>query len=491
VARAAALTAAVAVALLAVSGAGGVGAQAPKRGGTLVVAVPGVGGCLSFFVPCSATTANPALTQVLEGAFEVGPDLVFSPNLVSRVDVDKKPYRLTYHIRPEARWSDGVPVTASDFLFTYQLVTSGKLAGADTGENVLYQKIRRIRAVDAKTLLVELREPTASWRSLFGVVLPRHVLAGEDLTTVWRDSIDDPRTGRPIGSGPFLVRRFEPGRQLIFVRNPRYWGPHTSYLDGFVLRNPGFDPRDPFAPLRRNEVHVSTAVPGAPLLLNETHAQEIARLPGWRVETAAGLTKEHLAFRVGAGGHLALKNKLVRRALAYGIDREEIVRRVVGRRSQTLDNTVFLASEPFYRANWSGYRYRPAEARRLLEQAGCRPGVDAIYACGGERLSLRFLTTGGVPVRQRTLELIQSQLRQAGVDVRPIYAPPGPLFNQIFASREFDVVLFAWNVVPGGVPMPESICGDPQNVAGYCSRLVMRDVSKRIASSSLANARAS
>jgi peptide/nickel transport system substrate-binding protein len=225
VARAAALTAAVAVALLAVSGAGGVGAQAPKRGGTLVVAVPGVGGCLSFFAPCSATTANPALTQVLEGAFEVGPDLVFSPDLVSRVDVDKKPYRLTYHIRPEARWSEGVPVTASDFLFTYQLVTSGKLAGADTGENVLYQKIRRIRAVDAKTLLVELREPTASWRSLFGVVLPRHVLAGEDLTTVWRDSIDDPRTGRPIGSGPFLVRRFEPGRQLIFVRNPRYWGP--------------------------------------------------------------------------------------------------------------------------------------------------------------------------------------------------------------------------------------------------------------------------
>jgi ABC-type transport system substrate-binding protein len=79
------------------------------------------------------------------------------------------------------------------------------------------------------------------------------------------------------------------------------------------------------------------------------------------------VTKEHLAFRVGAGGHLALKNKLVRRALAYGIDREEIVRRVVGRRSQTLDNTVFLVSEPFYRANWSGYRYRPAEARRLLE----------------------------------------------------------------------------------------------------------------------------
>ncbi len=141
-----------------------------------------------------------------------------------------------------------------------------------------------------------------------------------------------------------------------------------------------------------------------------------------------------------------------------------------------LDSTVFVASEPFYEANWSDYRYRPAEARRLLEQAGCRRGVDAIYACAGEKLSLRFLTTAGVPYRQRTLDLIQSQLRRVGVEVIPNYVPPGVVSNQLLRSGAFDAVLFAWNVDPGGAPMPESICKDPNNVAGYCSRLVMRDV---------------
>jgi ABC-type transport system substrate-binding protein len=76
---------------------------------------------------------------------------------------------------------------------------------------------------------------------------------------------------------------------------------------------------------------------------------------------------------VGGGGHPALRNKLVRRALAYGLDRAAIVSAVYGdylpkwRPSQS---AVLLGASSHYEPNWGVYRYRPALARRLLAQAG-------------------------------------------------------------------------------------------------------------------------
>src|SRR5688572_165826 len=116
--RAMALTAAIAVSLHAVSGAGGAGAQTPKRGGTLVLGAPATPlfqepACLN---PLGAACAGLALNvwpKVLESPFDVGPDLAWRPRLVSGVTIAKQPrLTLTYHIRSRAIWSDGVPVTA-------------------------------------------------------------------------------------------------------------------------------------------------------------------------------------------------------------------------------------------------------------------------------------------------------------------------------------------------------------------------------------------
>ena len=137
---------------------------------------------------------------------------------------------------------------------------------------------------------------------------------------------------------------------------------------------------------------------------------------------------EHLDVQLGPNAHPALRNKLVRRALAYGIDRTALVRQIWGEvdpSARALDSAVHLAQSRYYEPNWSAYRYRPAEARRLLGQAGCRRGADGIFSCGGQRLSLRFVTSAGVPVRAQVLPLIQAQLRAVGVEVVPVFAAPG------------------------------------------------------------------
>ena len=475
-ARARTLAAALAVALLvAVPSAGGSGAQTPTRGGTLYVARPAqtVGTCLNPFA-CPIGDFDPFLSQVLEGAFETGPDLVQRPNLVSGFTVARKPFTVTYRIRPEARWSDGRPVTAADFQFTHKQYRTRAQPGFD--QRVLYRRIRRTWVLGQKTFRVEFSRPFARWRELYPIVLPRHVLAEHDLTKVWLDRVDDPDTGAPIGSGPFLTGRLEKGKQLALVRNPRYWGPHTAYLDRIVYRFTGGD--DGLAPLLRNEVGFTVSGGGVAPLSADLAAQ-VRRLPGWRVVAWPAPLMEHFIFRVGSGGHPALKNRLVRRALAFGIDRARIARVLLAeapaRDRRPLDSTVFVPAEPDYRPSWSGYRYAPDRARSLLEQAGCRLGSDGVYVCAGQRLSLRFVTTAGVPDRAAVLQLVQAQLRRAGVEAVLSFAPSRVLFEQVLPSGLYDAALFAWGTNGGGVTWPEGNCEDDQNWAGFCSRLVTRD----------------
>jgi peptide/nickel transport system substrate-binding protein len=467
--------------VVAVAPAGGTSEQTPRRGGTIVLLRPGEPPCLNPF-SCPVGFNDPILSQVLEGAYELGPDLVSRPNLVSGVALARNPFSITYRIRPNARWSDGVPVTAQDFLFTHEVILRQPMR-VDPGRELpitdLHRKVRRARALGAKTYRVELSEAVASWRDLYPFVLPRHVLAGQDLTKVWANSVDDPRTGAPIGSGPFLVSRWERGTQLALVRNPRYWGPHTAYLDRFVYRFVRQDPLDPLAPIRANVFDVALTLGGA--MVSAELARQVRALPGWRIAAFASPGHEHLSFRVGSGGHPALRSPLVRRALAFGIDRVAIGRVLMAEAPSSSrrppDSATFLPGETFYRPAWSGYRYDVPRARRLLAEAGCRPGPDSIFVCGTERLRLRFRTTGGVPDRERALELVKTHLRAVGVEVDIEYVPFGPFFTQLVESGAFDAILFAW-VKAGGLVPPEAICGDEFNWGGYCSRLVTRDAAQ-------------
>ena len=471
-----ALAAAIAVALLAVSGAGGSDAQKPRVGGTVVFGPISAPRCLNPLVStCGDAIAFLWITEkVLTPTFTVAPDFTLKPTLVSSVTYTKQPpFTITYHIRPEARWSDGVPVTGQDFVFTHNAVR--RQFAADPGLGI-HARVRSIRALDAKTVRVVLRARDAGWRSLFGTVLPRHALRGESLERVWSDRIDNPKTGRPIGSGPFLVERFERGKQLTLVRNPRYWGPHVAHLDRLVIRFcqacTAPPPAEVLAALRQGDVDFT-------LSRDTGIVPELRRISGTRVLPTPSTGWEHLDLRIGPGGHPALRSKLVRRALAYGIDRIAIVRQLFGEidpRYRPSDSAAFLNTNRYYRSSWSGYRYRPDLARRLLEQAGCRRGGDGIYVCAGERLSLRFLTIAGTRLRERGLGLIQSQLRQVGVEVVIAFAPGSALFGQILPSGEFDAVSFTWFATDHLAGKDLFGCGGPQNYTGYCQRLVTSDL---------------
>ncbi len=477
-ARARALAAALAVALLvAVPSAGGSGTQTPKRGGTVVLTgVPREPACLNAFLPrCRAAggLAEWVMQTVLPGAFRIGPRLELRPNLVSSVDVTKTPpFTLTYHIRPEARWSDGKPVSARDFVFTHRtsLAAGVEFYAVDADVRAL---IAGVRALDAKTVRVFLRSRFGGWRRLFPYVLPQHALARADFGSVWTDRIHDPANGRPIGSGPFLVREWTRGHELVLERNRRYWGDRPAYLDRLRLRF-FTSIEEPIEGLRRGELDL---VHGLPLSVGE--AREVRQLAGVSVQSVPGLGWEHIELRVRPPGHPALRNPLVRRAIARAIDRSALVRTVLpaaDRRGAASESAAYWPMSRHYRPNWSGLRYNPAESSRLLRQAGCRRGADRIYVCAGERLSLRAFTTAGLAFREQALGVVSEQLRRAGIEVVPAFVPFGTLFGQIVPSGAFDLLLFGWVRLDAEPDMNILRCGGFQNYTGYCQRLVMRDL---------------
>ena len=467
-----------ALAALAVSGfvavapAAGVPEQAPKRGGIVVFGPVAEFSRMNPFTGCagSGPQCGWILERVLPGAFALDRDFTMQPVLVSGATFTRtSPFTVTYSIRPEARWSDGVPVTARDFVFTHQALLKHRIP-----EDAHRTEVRSVHALGAKTLRVVLRSRFAAWRGrLFWFVLPRHALAGEDLARIWADGVEDPRTGRPIGSGPFLVGDWNRGESLTLVRNPNYWGPHKAYLDRLIVRFCAAaclapTPAEVVERMRSGAVDVTYA--------RDTEiVPELRRIRGTTVRLHRTNGWEHVDFRLAAGGHPALRSKLVRRAFAYSIDRTEIVRQLWGQIDPTyrpLHSVVLLATDRHYAPNWSGYSYRPNLARSLLERAGCRPGGDGIYACGGVRLSFRFSTLP-TRVRQRGADLMQLQLRRVGIEILPTY--DRAIFEQA-AKGDFDVISFAWIGVTGFGSEGVYGCGGSQNWTGYCQRLVTADL---------------
>ena len=201
-ARGLALAAAIAVSLLAVSGAGGAGAQTPKRGGTVVVASsaaePACLNLLDLDAPRHVADHGAPYRRAESSRRRStsAPDFTWRQQLVSGVEfTTKPPFTLTYHIRPEARWSDGVPVTAADFVFTHE---AQRTYGSESGLH--RTMVKSVRTLDRKTVRVVLRDRVAAWRELFGAILPRHALRNEDLMRSGATGSTTRRRASPSGA---------------------------------------------------------------------------------------------------------------------------------------------------------------------------------------------------------------------------------------------------------------------------------------------------
>lgn len=360
-------------------------------------------------------------------------------NFVKSAELDRlAPQTIVYQIDDRATWSDGVPITADDFIYNWE-AQSGDPTFTDVGGQPFdvvstagYSQIQSITGSNrGKTVTVVFKTPYGDWKSLFNNLIPAHVAR----TAGWNTGFDafGPAV---ISGGPYLVQSDSPGQQIVLARNPRYWGP-PAHLDTIVLRSVPDPTQDPPA-LQSGALDLVYPAPRVDIV------QQVKQIRTVASSTALGFSFEHLDFNQR---NAFLKLPAVRQAIAKAIDRQQLIAATVGQIDQAIkpdNNHLYVNSQQGYQDNGVGYEQPDVgAARKLLTGAGFTLGPDGYFQLAGRPLELRISTTSDDPLRVAAEGLIVEQLKRAGIKADPADAPATTLLGQELPAGNFDLALFA------------------------------------------------
>jgi peptide/nickel transport system substrate-binding protein len=406
----------------------------------------------------TAMIVGPALAR----GYRLMPDFSYQPWLFSKdcSVTASTPFTVDCTIRPDAKWSDNVPLTAEDFKFTYETIMNPK-------NNVVtrdgYDQISAFNVVSPTEFQMVFKAPFAPFRDLWAGtstgVLPEHILAGQNFNKVWNTCICDPKTKQPISSGPMMVQSFTPDQQVMLVPNPNYWGTHAQVPK--VVFVPTIDSSSELNAFRAGEVDM--IYPQNQIGLRK----KIEAVPGAKYETTLGPQWEHFDMLSTVPG---LDDLAVRKAIATAMPRQQIVDRVVkdaNDQAQVLENTQWMADQPQYLPNWDIYPASGdvARANAMLDAAGWKMGPDGVRAKNGVKLAFDLGTTSGNQARVLAQQIIQDQMKKVGIKLTIRNSPD--ILDTKLPGFDYQSLIFAWVGSPD--PFGNNIIWQSTSIPEKCS----------------------
>ena len=408
----------------------------------------------------TAMIAGPALAR----GYKLLPDFSYEPWIFDKdcTVVAQSPFTVDCTVRPDAKWSDGVPITATDFKFTYDTIMNKK---NDVVSRNGYDKITSFNLVSPTEFQMVFQEPFSPYRELWAgtstTVLPEHILKGTDFNKVWNSCICDPKTKKPISSGPMLVQSFTPDEQVTLVPNPNYWGGKIAQVPKVVFI-PSRDTNSELSAFRSGDVDM--IYPQNQIGLK----QKILSVDGAKYTTSLGPQWEHFDMLSTVPG---LADLQVRKAIATAMPRQQIVDRVVkdaNDNAEVLNNTQYMVNQHEYVPNWNIY---PASgdvdaAKAMLDAAGWVPGSDGVRQKGNVKLAFTVGTTSGNQARILAEQIMQQQLQKIGVKLTIKNAPD--ILDTKMVGYDFQTLIFAW--VSGPDPYQSNVIWLSSAIPAECSK---------------------
>ncbi len=408
---------------------------------------------------------------ILDALFEglvtlAGDGHTLGPGVAQRWEVAPDGLTYTFHLRPDARWSDGSAVTADDFLFSFRRIFDPALAceassfgfaiaGAEAfaaGRTTDPGTIG-LSAPDPRTFIIRLAHPAPYFLVQLGSGTPfkpvpralvEHFQGTHQRGTAWT------RAGTLLANGPFVLGAWQPDQVIVLRRNPRYWD--TAHVGLAEIRiYPVADMAVQEYGFRAGQFHATSLFP-------------VTREAAYRGKSpavlhVAPLRRTHfLTFNVARA---PFTDARVRRALSLALDRERLVSAVFGRLAEP--------ARSFTRAGIGGYtptassasRYDPEEARRLLAAAGYPGGR------GCPPLDLMLVGTDAATVRLG--EVVQAAWSGL-LGLHPNLLPTEfKVYLDAERTKQFHVLLESW-----GAPFDDpsamyqlAQAGNPNNDSGW------------------------
>ncbi|MGN7949235.1 ABC transporter family substrate-binding protein [Microbacterium sp. 22215] len=406
-------------------------------GGEIVIGAEQEPDCADWIATCGGSIWGTYIMQIptLPGVFQtrqvddewvpVPSDLVTGEPEVEVADDGTQ--TITYSINPDAVWSDGEPITSADFEYTALQIRDGDDIFDKTG----YDRIASIDATDPATAVVTLSSPYAGWRTLFSVygIMPAHLLEGQDRNALMADGYD-------FSGGPWKIDEWTRGTSVTLVPNENYWGekPHLDKVTFLFLP----DTTAAFQALKSGQV--SALYPSPQLdALNQIEAG----LPG--IQSQVDARSGNLEAIWLNNSAAPFDSVAVRQAFAYSIDRDAIVKRLFGSlgidEAQQSFNSPMVA--PFAADDFSEYSLDLDKVDELMEGDGWSKNSDGVWAKGGETATFSIKTLAGNKRRDLTVQVLQSQLADAGFEMTIDQVTPADLFGMIAPQGDFQAGLWA------------------------------------------------
>jgi peptide/nickel transport system substrate-binding protein len=386
--------------------------------------------------------------------------------------ISKDGLAITWHLRKDAKWSDGVPFTADDVVFSERVVNN--LANNEVGRDG-WDLITKVDEPDKYTVTFHLKKRYSPYAATyFGsaganpCVLPKHLLQG-------LPNINNaPYNALPVGIGPFKYKSWKRADSVEIVPDPLYFRGQPK-LQRVVFKIVP-DRNTVFTQLQTHEIDLWTPVAAA-------YFDRVKAIPGLAVERFPGYGFGHIDMQ---NEHPGLNDVRVRRALRLAIDRREIIDKIrhgIG----ILQDNVVSPTHPTFDKTVPTDPFDLAQAAKLLDDAGWTPGPGGVRVKNGHALNFTFASSVGSPDTDSIIELIRANWQKIGVAFT-VRRYPSPLFFAPYAQGgilyggKWDMVFFQWGGSPSGdlsnLYACDQIPPKGQNDPRYCNHAVSAAMDK-------------
>jgi peptide/nickel transport system substrate-binding protein len=437
-----------------------------KSGGTLRLAYQALPGQFNVNQTNGATTSGNVIMDALmptpfltnsAGQVESDPAYVSSYKVVQADPTKAIPQSVTLELNQKAKWSNGQPITAHDYIAQWQAL-NGSNAKFDPAGSTGYEDIGDVtQGSNPYEVKYTFSTPFGEWASLFGVIYPAQYNATPS-------AFDNGYNNKiPVTAGPFKLDSINSSAQTVtLVRDPSFWW-RPAKLNQMVFLT--LDQSAAVQALANNEIDDDQ-------IFNASQYDQLKSTPGVVARIAASETWPDLTFN---GKNSILADVKVRQALGMALDRPAIIKsQMTGLpvpAIQPLDNHILLPQEPGYQDDSGQYgAYDPAQAEKILTQEGWVPGAGGVRYKDGKPLALTVSIYTGDAVSSSIAQLAQQMWAAVGIKISIQTYNVTDYFNDYFNVGNFQIALFEWTDGAFPVSGTEGVYQSPQNGNDFQNR---------------------
>ena len=399
----------------------------PAYGDTIIEASIGDASYLNPIL-ASDSASGDINGYVYNGLVKYDKNLNMVGDLAESWDISEDGLVITFHLRKNVKWHDGEPFTSDDVKFTYEKLVDPNTKTPYASD---YLMIDRFEIVDPYTVKIIYKEPFSPGLESWGMgIIPKHIFEKGDFNS-------HPANRHPIGTGPYKFVEWKTDERILLEANDDYFE-GRPYINHIIYRIVP-DQAVQFLELRKGTIDTMGLTP------DQFQKEAISKdfLDNFNKFRYPSFGYTYLGYNLK---NPLFKDKRVRRAITFAINRQEIIDGVLLGLGQ-------ISTGPFPPTSWAYnkgipvYEHNPEKAKKLLYDCGWqdRDG-DGILDKDGRPFSFTLMTNQGNKMRQLCATIIQFNLRDVGVQVKIRILEWAAFIHQYIDKKNFDAVILGWSL---------------------------------------------